>query len=204
METNKYMLELQFFAEDEVNNDTEVDVDKTSQETDQSTTQEPTQEPEAPILTFDELMSDKYYQSEFDKRMNKGLTTAAQKYEKELKEYREYKEKYETVNSEYEQLKTTAEKRTEELQANNEIELEMIKLGAKDTVAVKAHLNEITNNKELTPSERVTMAKQKLAEMTKENDYLFGGGQATGFELGKGSKTDLETKREEIEESMGL
>ena len=95
MEKLKYDLDIQYFAEDEDNTKTgeETPTDETTEDetTEDETTEETTEEePEAPVLTFDELLTDKYYQSEFDKKMAKGLKTALSKHEEELEELMEY------------------------------------------------------------------------------------------------------------------
>ncbi|HHX70350.1 MAG TPA: DUF4355 domain-containing protein, partial [Gallicola sp.] len=43
---------------------------------------------EGEVMTFDEILQDKYYQSEFDKKVAKALETARTKWEKEAEEKR--------------------------------------------------------------------------------------------------------------------
>jgi hypothetical protein len=66
------------------------------------------------ILTFDEILEDKYYQSEFDKKVAKALETARTKWEKEAEEKRTEAEKLAKMNAEekhkYELEKLTKEK----------------------------------------------------------------------------------------------
>ena len=52
------------------------------------------------IMTFDEILQDKYYQSEFDKKIAKALETARTKWEKEAEEKRTEAEKLAKMNAE--------------------------------------------------------------------------------------------------------
>jgi hypothetical protein len=58
----------------------------------EETTQE-TAGAEGEVMTFDEILQDKYYQSEFDKKVAKALETARTKWEKEAEEKRTEAEK---------------------------------------------------------------------------------------------------------------
>ena len=78
-------------------------------------------------LTFDEILQDKTYQSEFDKRVAKSLETAKSKWEKE------YNEKLEAQKTEAEKLANMkeAEKHAYELEkANKRAEEAISKLNA--------------------------------------------------------------------------
>ena len=78
-------------------------------------------------LTFDEILQDKTYQSEFDKRVAKSLETAKSKWEKE------YNEKLEAQKTEAEKLANMkeAEKHAYELeQANKKAQEAISKLNA--------------------------------------------------------------------------
>lgn len=189
-EVMKFDLDIQFFAEED-NEDVEVNEMGDEEGADY-----------APILTFDELMTDKYYQSEFDKRMTKAQETATEKHKKEIEELKEFKTQFEKTQSELEEIKQTADKTKQQLKMESEIQLAIVKAGAKDEIAVKAHLNEIMNNEELGEQEKVAKVQEKLADMQKQNSYLFGGNRATSFELGKGSTED--GLQSIIEKSMGV
>lgn len=55
---------------------------------------------ETDIMTFDEILQDPYYQSEFDKKIAKALETARKKWEKEAEEKRTEAEKLATMTAE--------------------------------------------------------------------------------------------------------
>ena len=65
----------------------------------EETTQE-TVGAEGEVMTFDEILQDKTYQSEFDKRVAKALETAKTKWEKEAEEKRTEAEKLAKMNAE--------------------------------------------------------------------------------------------------------
>lgn len=91
------------------------------------------------ILTFDEILQDKYYQSEFDKKVAKALETARKKWEKELEEKRTEAEKLAKMNAE--------EKHKYELEkAMKEKEEAIAKLNAYE---LKEQAIKIANEKEL-------------------------------------------------------
>lgn len=91
------------------------------------------------ILTFDEILQDKYYQSEFDKKVAKALETARKKWEKELEEKRTEAEKLAKMNAE--------EKHKYELEkAIKEKEEAIAKLNAYE---LKEQAIKIANEKEL-------------------------------------------------------
>lgn len=78
------------------------------------------------ILTFDEILQDKYYQSEFDKKVAKALETARKKWEKELEEKRTEAEKLAKMNAEEKhkyELDKLAKERDEAISRLNAYEL---------------------------------------------------------------------------------
>ncbi len=93
-------------------------------------------EPEAPILTFDEILEDKNYQSEFDKRVSKAIETAVgnakTKWEEDKKAEKIEAEKLAEMNEiqkkdyEIERLNKELAKRDEKQEADN-LEKEALK-----------------------------------------------------------------------------
>ncbi len=78
------------------------------------------------ILTFDEILQDKYYQSEFDKKVAKALETARTKWEKEAEEKRTEAEKLAKMNAEEKhkyELDKLAKERDEAISRLNAYEL---------------------------------------------------------------------------------
>jgi hypothetical protein len=78
------------------------------------------------ILTFDEILQDKYYQSEFDKKVAKALETARTKWEKEAEEKRTEAEKLASMNAEEKhkyELEKLAKERDEAISRLNAYEL---------------------------------------------------------------------------------
>ena len=61
------------------------------------------------VLTFDEILQDKYYQSEFDKKVAKALETARTKWEKEAEVKKTEAEKLAKMDAE-EKLKYERDK----------------------------------------------------------------------------------------------
>jgi len=91
------------------------------------------------ILTFDEILQDKYYQSEFDKKVAKALETARTKWEKEAEEKRTEAEKLAKMDAD--------EKHKYQLeQANKEREDALAKLNAYE---LKEEAIKIASEKEL-------------------------------------------------------
>lgn len=94
---------------------------------------------EGEVMTFDEILADKYYQSEFDKKVAKALETARTKWEKEAEEKRTEAEKLAKMDAD--------EKHKYQLeQANKEREDALAKLNAYE---LKEQAIKIASEKEL-------------------------------------------------------
>ena len=81
---------------------------------------------EGEAMTFDEILQDKYYQSEFDKKVAKALETARTKWEKEAEEKRTEAEKLASMNAEEKhkyELEKLAKERDEATSRLNAYEL---------------------------------------------------------------------------------
>ena len=108
---------------------------------------------EGEVMTFDEILQDKTYQSEFDKRVAKALETAKTKWEKEAEEKRTEAEKLASMNAE--------EKHKYELEKERKEKEEAIsKLNAYE---LKGQAIKIANEKEL------PISLLNVIDYTKEN-----------------------------------
>jgi hypothetical protein len=99
-------------------------MEKTNKVVEETTNQETVGASE--IMTFDEILQDKYYQSEFDKKVAKALETARTKWEKEAEEKRTEAEKLASMNAEEKhkyELEKLAKERDEATSRLNAYEL---------------------------------------------------------------------------------
>lgn len=209
----KYLLELQFFADDEELDETELDeteLDENDENTEDDNEADENDENAdeydgfAPVITFDEILADKMYQSAFDKKVQKALATNAEKFEAEIKELQDFKTKYEEVDSEYKKFKQEATETEKQIKRDKAIEVALAKSGTKDEVALKAHLTDFMETAELDDKGNVTGIDERINTLKGSHGHLFGTAKkATGFELGKGDNK-VTTDRQAVENAMGV
>lgn len=123
---------------------------------DQENTENESEDEYGEILTFDEILADKFYQSEFDRRMQKGIQTAVERVTKE------YETRIEELNNKFGQAaESTAEQQEvsqrysqeidglkneiEQVKKNHVVELAVAKTGVIDPVALKAHVKKFVD-----------------------------------------------------------
>ena len=148
---------------------------------------------EVRALTFDEILDDKGYQSEFDRRVGKALETAREKWQKEAE-----------ANAR-ETLKKAVDDATAPLNGkirNLMISSEVTKASAKDAADVLPHLNmeaiKITDDGIEGLEEQVKELKEKKPYLFVEKEKPIGKG---GLEHGTQLPIDEEKK---IRATLGL
>lgn len=111
------------------------------------------------VLTFDEILADKTYQAEFDRRVQKAITTATERvttqYEdtiKSLKEElglsKEQLEKLGDYEAKQKEAQAQYEKELADERKKHAFEMAVAKSGVIDDVALKAHLKEFYDTAE--------------------------------------------------------
>ena len=150
------------------------------------------------VLTFDEILEDKTYQSEFDRRVSKAIETAKGNWDNE---HQNAKAAWET---EAENAKNQAVK-----DATGVMEKELIK-ALTTTELVKRNARDVEVVMPLIDFDKVTRTEKGLEGLTEQLDsiseaksYLFGVDEhrgSSGFEHGGSKLTD----EEKIKKTMGL
>lgn len=143
-------------------------------------------------LSFDEILKDKAYQSEFDKRVSKALETAKTKYESEAKKARE------TAVAE-----ATAQLNTELIKALVGTELVKAKARDLDVVMPLIDLSKITRT-----DKGLDGLSEQVAALQEGKSYLFDVGGETGKPTGKSGLehggSDSGAEEAKIRRIMGL
>src|SRR5690554_5139075 len=165
-------------------------------------------------LTFDEILEDKEYQAEFDRRITKAIQTNTKKmqeeFQAELEKFKqegseefiaELKEKYENERAELEAKISDYETELKNTQLNATLEKELLKSGAIDTVAVKAHLQDFLSEAEFADGE-IKGLVEKLNEFKEEKKHLFNEAEASGVKHREPIKKD--TLQDEVFKKMGV
>lgn len=165
-------------------------------------------------LTFDEILEDKEYQAEFDRRITKAIQTNTKKmqeeFQAELEKFKqegseefvaELKEKYEKERAELETKISDYETELKNTQLNATLEKELLKSGAIDTIAVKAHLQDFLSEAEFADGE-IKGLVEKLNEFKEEKKHLFNEAEASGVKHREPIKKD--TLQDEVFKKMGV
>lgn len=159
-------------------------------------------------LTFDEILADKEYQAEFDRRVTKALETQKTKLEEDFKQgLAKAKEEFKEIETEEIKKQFLAEKEQlkEELtrvEKNRIIDKAILKSGTVDEVAVKAHLQSFLKEAEYKDGVIVGLDEQ-LKELKENKEHLFKNETVvTGVKHKKAVKTD--SIEDELRRSMGV
>jgi hypothetical protein len=161
------------------------------------------------ILTFDEILEDKYYQSEFDKKVAKALETARKKWEKEAEEKRTEAEKLANMNAEEKhkyELEKLAKERDEAISRLNAYELkeQAIKIANEKELPISL-LNVIDYTKEDAESIKTKIDEievvYKQAIQSGINDRMK---EKTPKTVINGSMTDNDDEVEKWREDAGI
>jgi len=154
-------------------------------------------------VTFDEILTDKVYRAEFDRRVAKAIEKREAAWDEEKKA------EIEKIETQISELKTQISDKdtqigdlnkqvatgTEELQKSKfdkELDIAMSKTGAKNTTALKALLN---LEKIKLEEDKLTGFEEQLEVIKKANEYLFESEKTvidTGVNKNKEDTSDIE------------
>ena len=165
-------------------------------------------------LTFDEILADKAYQAEFDRRIQKALDTHSKKlkeqHQAEIEELKkgitlneESETKFKELQARYEQETNDLKSKVENSERNYALELVITKSGTKDPVALKAHISKFIAETEFKDGKFVGLEEHVNERKAKDLVHLFGEVQPTGSSLG-GTPPKKETLQDIVEKQMGI
>lgn len=143
------------------------------------------------VLTFDEILSDKFYQSEFDRRVQKAIGTATERINEEHQsQIEQLKAELGTTQGklkEYEQNHEQYQNTLLEAQKSHAFELAVAKSGVIDDVALKAHLQKFVEEAEFKDGKIEGLAEHiaerlegDLIHLKPANNKALGGEFKTG------------------------
>lgn len=160
------------------------------------------------VLTFDEILEDKTYQSEFDKRVTKAIQTATENHKADIEKYKakadeadEWRTKYETLEADFKAKEDKYNEKLGEVTKTTYIDKAVLKSGTIDEVSVKAHLQGFLKDAKFEDG-KIEGLDEELSKLQEEKAYLWEKPKATG--TGHGSpKKDL-TEEERVRRAVGL
>lgn len=155
-------------------------------------------------LTFDEILSDPVYQSEFDKRVESAIQkrTAAITKERDTA-----LKSVETMTSERDNAigeRDTLKSQLDESAKNYAWDLAVANLGTIDAVAFKAHTQEFVNQAEFKDGTIVGFDEHAQELLKDKLSYLLPKNKATGGFFETPPAGTLEEINEQIAKNMGL
>lgn len=170
-------------------------------------------EGEGEVLTFDEILLDKVYQAEFDRRVQKALDTHSkklqEKHQAEIEELKksithneESEKKFAELQSRYEQETNELKSKIDNTEKNYALELIITKSGTKDPVALKAHISKFIAEAEFKDGQFVGLEEHITERKNSDLVHLFGEVQPTGNPIGTPPKK--ETLQDIVEKQMGI
>jgi len=165
-------------------------------------------------LTFDEILADKAYQAEFDRRIQKALDTHSKKLKEQHQAEIEELKKGITLNEEsetkFKELQSKYEKETSELKGkiddtekNYVLELVIAKSGTKDPVALKAHISKFIAETEFKDGKFIGLEEHITERKGSDLVHLFGMDQPTGNPIVNPPKKEA-TLQEIVDKQMGI
>lgn len=171
-------------------------------------------EGEGEVLTFDEILLDKVYQAEFDRRVQKAIDTNSkklqEKYQLEIEELKkgitlneESETKFKELQARYEQETNELKSKVDNTEKNYALELVIAKSGTKDPVALKAHISKFIAETEFKDGQFVGLEEHVNERKAKDLVHLFGEVQPTGSSL-VGTPPKKETLQDIVEKQMGI
>lgn len=155
-------------------------------------------------LSFDEILSDKEYQAEFDRRLQKAIATNTAKleetYTEQINAVKDGTIKIEEVDERIKAEKQQMQKELDEIKVNSALKLALAKSGTIDEVALKAHLN--LDDVKLAEDGSLEGIDKQLSTLKEDKAYLFGEQRNTGLPHGK-PPAKL-TDEEVVNKALGL
>ena len=112
----------------------------------------------------------------------------------------EEKAKLTQLQSEYEEYKSNANKREQEIKVNSALKLAIAKSGTVDETSLRANLN--LENAELAEDGTIKGVHEQIDALRESKKFLFGETLNTGAQHGKALPKD--TLQEQINKSMGI
>lgn len=186
METLKHKLNIQLFAEDKGAED---------------------------VLTFDEILSDKVYQAEFDRRVQKAIDKVTEKLSKqhqdELENLKKSAQLSEEQASEFQKLQAKYQAETEAFQQQIQekdrlyaFDLAIAKSGVIDSVALKAHMQNFVKDAEFKDGKIQGLDEEITKRLADDLKHLSPTKKATGGAIENPPKD--KTVEEIIRQGFGL
>lgn len=144
--------------------------------------------------TFDDILSNKEYQAEFDRRVSKAIETAKSKWQGEQDSTLDDK-----INSAIKTAKEAYEKDLNETKFNSALNMELLKSKAVDVdmVKVKLKLDDIKLNEDGS----LSGLSEQLKEIKDKYGFLFEGNKQKYAPAGGGTPDTVTTLRDAIAEN---
>lgn len=137
-------------------------------------------------MTFDEILADKEYQSEFDRRVAKAIETAKKKlveeHQAEIAKLSAQSKSYEELEKKYAEVIVNGEKERK----THTIELAVAKSGTIDPIALKAHIAEYTDKAEFKDGKVAGLEEHIQKLLSEDLKHLAPKGEPTPPGTGRG------------------